>query len=121
LKHTTLYKLLFFRLGLISLLLIISYLAFTPIYHHPEVDTGYDKINHFVAFLILALFCNFSFPNKSIIHLTILPLCFYAVFIEVVQYFLPFRSFSLYDFVADVVALLFYLWLSRYFSKKAYS
>ncbi len=104
---------LFFRIILISLLIIISYLAFTPL-SHPTLTTGLDKINHFLAFLVLALFCDISFPDKTFLYSTFLPLLVYAVLIECVQYFLPFRSFSLLDIAADLSAVLFYLWLSHY-------
>ena len=107
------FQLIFARVSLICLLIIISYLAFTPLYH-PTLTTGFDKINHFLAFLVLALFCDFSFPNKSFLYSTFLPLLIYAVLIECVQYFLPFRSFSLLDIAADLSAVLFYLLVSHY-------
>ncbi len=104
------YKL--FRVGLLILLFIISYIAFTPM-ENTTLDTGFDKINHLIAFFVLSLFCQFSFPQKTVLYTTFLPLLSYAFFIEIVQYYLPYRTFSLLDVVADVFAVIAYLILSK--------
>ncbi|MFK5892627.1 MAG: VanZ family protein [Pseudomonadota bacterium] len=111
------YPNLFFKAGLISLLVIISYLAFTPTLPDDSLNTGFDKLNHFLAFFLLAIFFDLSFPDKAHMSFIFLPLFIYAVLIECVQYFLPFRSFSLLDITADLAAVLFYLWSSRYLLK----
>jgi VanZ family protein len=104
---------LFFQIGLISLILIISYFAFTPLDHSIVKAPGIDKINHLLAFSVLALFCDLSFPKKSFVYFTALPLLVYAFFIEIVQYFLPFRTFSMFDIFADIFGLWIYFQVVR--------
>jgi VanZ family protein len=109
------YKFSIFKPGLISLLFILSCLAFTPLQSYLSINTDYDKMNHLLAFLILAIVNDYMFSNKSFFYYTFLPLMAYAVLIETVQYFLPSRSFSLFDIIADMSGILVYLLILRKF------
>ncbi len=94
------------RTGFGLLLLIIYYLAFTALDYQIQ-STFNDKINHAVAFLCLAFGRHLSFPRSS----RIAGMCFllaYGFSIEIVQYFLPWREFSLLDVVADSIGFLIY-------------
>jgi VanZ family protein len=106
----------FFRISLIVAMLVISYLAFSA-QENSMLDTGYDKSNHFIAFFVLAFLCHFSFIQKNRVYSIFLPLLIYAVFIESVQYFLPYRTFSLLDIIADIFAVLVYLILAQWLIK----
>ncbi len=67
-----------------------------------------DKLNHFVAFLVLAFLLDFSFPGSRFNTKKILLLFSYGVGLEVIQYYLPNRMFSLFDVGANILGLLGY-------------
>ncbi len=88
-------------------LVIITYLATTAL-EFTVVSSSYDKINHFLAFLVLALLADFSFPNSRFNTDKIFLLIAYGISLEIIQYFLPHRMFSLLDIAADGLGLLAY-------------
>lgn len=96
-----------FRVLLCVTLAIVTYLATTPL-EFTVVSSINDKINHFVAFFILALFLDFSFPNFNFNMSKIILLITYGFSLEMIQHFLPHRMFSLIDLVADTVGLAVY-------------
>ncbi|MCG7863245.1 MAG: VanZ family protein [Candidatus Thiodiazotropha endolucinida] len=95
------------RVLLAMALLVISYLAFTPL-DTPVVTEFNDKLSHIVAFFALAFLVDFSWPRSKWNPLKYLPLFGYGLFIEVVQAFMPHRIFSTWDLVADILGLLIY-------------
>jgi VanZ family protein len=99
-----------FRLALCVALMVIMYLATTPL-HYPLVENVDDKVNHVLAFFVLGLLADFSFPKRGLGPSKIFALLGYGLLIEVIQYFLPYRTFSLYDLAADGVGLTLY-WCS---------
>ena len=101
-KHMIIYRLL-----LSISLVVITYLATTAL-EFTVVSSSYDKFNHFVAFFVLALLLDFSFPNFNFNMLKIILLITYGFSLEIIQHFLPHRMFSLFDVVADIVGLASY-------------
>jgi len=93
-----------FRVLLCITLAIVTYLATTTL-EFTVVSSIYDKINHFVAFFVLALLLDFSFPNFNFNRFKIILLITYGFSLEMIQHFLPHRMFSLLDVVADIVGL----------------
>jgi len=96
-----------FRLGLAITLVIIMYLSTTQ-FEYPVVENINDKVSHILAFYVLALFGDFSFPEHKFDPGKIFLLLAYGLFIEIIQYFLPYRTFSLLDLLADAVGLVLY-------------
>ena len=88
-------------------LVVITYLATTAL-EFTIVSSVYDKLNHFVAFLVLALLVDFSFPYSRFNTAKIYSLLVYGCLIEIIQHFLPHRMFSLLDIAADSLGLLAY-------------
>lgn len=72
------------------------------------VPSSYDKLNHFVVFFVLALLTDFSFPGYSFNVIKVIFLISYGFSLEIIQHFLPYRMFSLFDIVADIVGLAAY-------------
>ena len=68
-----------------------------------------DKLQHALAFYALALLLDFARPRTEFGVRKFAVLMAYGVAIEFVQYFLPWREFSLLDMVADAVGLLLYV------------
>ena len=99
-----------FRLTLFATLIMITYLATTYI-HYPVIEDIHDKAGHLLAFYVLALLADFSFPDSRLNLSKTVPLLGYGLIIEIIQYFLPGRLCSVYDLTADVLGLLIY-WAS---------
>ncbi len=95
------------RLLLIAAVSFISYLAFTS-EEYTLVESTNDKLDHLAAFFVLALLADFSFPEQGYHWPKILPLLLFGLFIEIIQYFLPYRTFSWFDFLTDCIGLLCY-------------
>ncbi len=100
-------QIVYYRVLLCISLVVITYLAITAL-EFTVVSSVYDKLNHFVAFLVLALLVDFSFPNSRFNTDKIFSLIAYSFSLEIIQYFLPHRTFSLFDIAADILGLLAY-------------
>lgn len=97
-----------FRVCLGVALLLILYLATIEL-SHPVMASVNDKFGHILAFVTLAFLADFSFPASRFHFQKILLLMAYGIAIEIMQYFLPNRMFSLLDMVADGVGILLYI------------
>jgi VanZ family protein len=100
--------LLLFRAVLVTALLIIFHLATTQL-HYPGLNGLNDKVSHIMAFYALAMLEDFSFPRTGFGLSKAFTLMAYGLLIEVIQYFLPYRTFSLYDLGADAMGVLVYV------------
>ncbi|WP_457639893.1 VanZ family protein [Persephonella sp.] len=81
-------------------LLLMLYFSFSPIV--PETPTS-DKLNHFFAFFIFAVLVKEAYDTSywgSFFYSL-----FLSVFIEAVQYFLPYRTAEYADFSADLLGI----------------
>jgi len=99
-----------FRLALLASLAVVMHLATTKI-NYPVIENMNDKVNHIFAFYVLGFLADFSFPRNKLGLSKVLPLLGFGLLIEVIQYFLPYRTFSLYDLAADAAGLAVY-WAS---------
>ena len=106
-----------FKLALAVTLVVVSYLVFSKPSYNINTIPHFDKIGHIGSFFVLSYLTYFAFKPRWYILAVVL--AFYAVFIEMVQSQLSYRSASFADVVADMIGiLLFYLtqWLyKRYF------
>jgi VanZ family protein len=99
-----------FRLGFFSALLLISYLSFSQIEGSSFHILSFfnDKLEHAAAFFTLAFLLDFAWPRQAWDQTKWLPLLGYGLLIEIVQHFIPFREFSLWDLTADALGLMLY-------------
>lgn len=98
-----------FRVALTLALVVTMYLATTQ-QEFPVIDDINDKVTHVLAFYVLALLADYSSPTVKFNLGKGLTILGYGLLIEVIQYFLPYREFSLLDLAADgsgVVAYVF--------------
>jgi len=97
-----------YRTIFITLVLLISYLAFIP--SSVDSDIPYlDKVIHFLAFFILMFFLDLSTTRPLEVHFGLISCLFlFALGIEIVQYNLPYRSTELFDLLADLLGMLVY-------------
>ena len=93
-----------FKLAFIVCIIAIEYLATTTL-SIPVVEQSWDKANHFVAFFTLYVLLHYGYSNLNI-KTKILYLLLFAIQIEIVQYFIPNRYFSLLDVVADSIGII---------------
>lgn len=92
------------RIALAAAFAGITILATTPL-SYPVVSGVNDKFTHVLAFFVLALLADFSFPEKEFAIAMVLALLGYGLAIEIIQYFLPHRMFSLLDLAADAAGI----------------
>lgn len=104
LSRTTIHT---FRFLLFITLIVVTFLA-TSSLEFTIVPSTYDKLSHFVAFFVLALLMDFSFPGSSFNVIKVVFLVSYSFSLEIIQHLLPQRMFSLFDIVADIVGLAAY-------------
>ena len=96
-----------FRILLVVSLLLITYLATIEL--ELTVMTSIDdKFGHVLAFFFLAFLIDYSFPARRFNLTKIVPLLLYGIVIEVIQYFIPYRMFSLLDLLADGIGVMIY-------------
>ena len=100
------------RLALLALLAVISFLALTPA-PPSGIDSGWDKLNHLAAFAVLALAAGFS-AAASARHAgrSALALLVYGGLIELLQSRMPPRQGEWADLLADAVGILLGLGLA---------
>lgn len=96
-----------FRIALIVAIVTVLYLAITPL-PVPVVEDVNDKASHVLAFFGLALLLDFSFPDRGLDARKVLALLAFGLLIEVIQYHLPYRTFSLLDWAADGLGIVAY-------------
>jgi VanZ family protein len=98
-----------------TILLFISIfviLYFTTTASEPDIAQSInDKLSHGLVFLFLSLLADFSYPEDKFSFRKISPLVAYSILIECIQYFLPYRSFSVLDMLADIAGIAFYAML----------
>lgn len=96
-----------FRVALAVALVITMYLA-TAQQEPSVIDNLNDKVNHVLAFYVLAFLADYSAPKLRFNLSKGLTILGYGLLIEVIQYFLPYREFSLLDLAADGVGVAAY-------------
>ncbi|NWF67309.1 MAG: VanZ family protein [Campylobacterales bacterium] len=87
-------------------------MAFTPSPYPPALDRLNDKFNHLVAFFTLSFFY-FNAFSKKISYLIFIMLMF-GIFIEIIQFFIPNRSSSILDIIADMIGVVMFVGFVKY-------
>lgn len=105
-----------FRAMFYTSLASIMFLATTTI-KIEVVESMWDKSNHFMAFFVLYVLLSLAYKELSI-KMKIAFLLAYAFLIEIVQYFIPGRYFSLLDVVADSIGIAIGIVLYGFYNKK---
>jgi VanZ family protein len=95
------------RSALWCAIIAISYLATTSVEHKIQSSFN-DKFNHLIAFVVLSFLAHIAYPKMQKFK-WVSALFFYGLLIEVVQYFLPYREFSLFDLATDSLGIIGYL------------
>ena len=96
-----------FKTGLFTALAVVLHLATVRI-DSPLPAGLSDKLWHGFTFFILAGLSDLAYPERHFTKRKFILLSLYGFLIEVVQLFIPYRSFSMADMAADVTGLLIY-------------
>jgi len=100
-------SLILFRIALAVALAITIFLATTQ-EAFPVLENTNDKINHILAFYVLALLADYSAPRTRFTLIKGLMILGFGLLIEVIQHFLPYREFSFFDLIADGIGIVVY-------------
>ena len=120
----------FIRIIYILLMILIGIMSIIP-------DTALDKVSdtyklfsggylfHILAygvFCFFALMYNITYQRHSL-FIMLLFISIYSIILEVIQYFLPYRTFNLYDILASLIGVavgvvFFFLYRSLKFKVK---
>lgn len=87
------------------LVCIVGKLALTPS-NYPHVSLGWDKLNHFAAFMALAWAAWLGFRIAALRQwISLLGLVVYGAAIELLQLYVPGRSSEWLDLLADAIGI----------------
>jgi VanZ family protein len=90
---------------LIAMVLSICWFAFAP-EPPPSVDTGWDKLNHLLAFAAVTMCTWFAWgTTRHRVPGVLLAALAFGVFIELVQTQVPGRSGEWPDLLADMIGI----------------
>jgi VanZ family protein len=90
------------KVFLIIYIIIINYLAFMPISN--DIGTESDKVNHILAFIVFTFLISQSFKISN--FKIIISGLIFGIYIELIQYFIPYRSSDIRDIMADILGVL---------------
>ena len=103
---TVLKNKMFLRITFFLWLITITILSVMP---SPDMADGVsDKLSHFIAYFVTTAWLCLAFKRArfSYIFLYSLFVFFYSTGIEVIQYFLPYRDFSVGDILANISGII---------------
>jgi VanZ family protein len=92
------------RVALVLLVAAVCVLAFAPA-PPQSLSTGWDKLNHLLAFATLAVAAQRGFPGRRALAGIVLALLGFGAVIEIVQGFVPGREREWADVLADGVGV----------------
>lgn len=101
----------FFKISvwlLIMMLMILGAWVATDTLEFPAGPSVNDKIIHVFVFFSFSVLMDLASSRKPFWIWKGIPLLGYGIFIEILQYFAPYRTFSVADMFADFVGIFFY-------------
>tara|TARA_R110002072_G_scaffold622_5_gene4815 strand:+ start:21439 stop:21819 length:381 start_codon:yes stop_codon:yes gene_type:complete len=106
-----------FKVMFYASLLVGCYMAFTPVEGGIQAKFN-DKLLHASGFFIMAFTSQLAHPKTRFMILFIGLSCF-GLTIELVQAYLPYRSFSMWDLAADILGLgLYFIFFGHFLKDK---
>ena len=104
----------FARGALVLCLSTILWLALSPNPPNPAGLFDFDKVNHVLAFFVLAGLLDYASVNIARFKVKVLPLLAFGFLIEVLQYWVGYRYFEWGDLIADGFGVAGYAVFRRY-------
>ncbi len=87
----------------IAVFVVIFVFSVIPVKSFPLENIN-DKLEHAFAFFVLYILLRKTWESRSFFRLAVY-VFLYGLFIELVQYFLPYRTFSFFDIVANSIGI----------------
>lgn len=111
----------FISIGFLSFILWVIYTANTgqsnSIFRFVQETPYGDKLGHFSLFGLLTLAINYGFNFKKIFNPSVLlgtlVVFLFAIVEELSQYYIPTRTLDITDFIADILGISLFDWLSK--------
>ena len=98
------------------LFLISLYLFFVPLKDDgPEIFPHLDKIGHFSIFFLMTIFLIIGRLKRNYVLIFCI---LYALFTEIVQTFLNYRTGSIFDFISDILGVTFAIFFIFFLEKR---
>ena len=94
------------------ILALLLYLTLTPTPPKPISFNQIDKLYHFSAFAGFTFVFTIAFRQIKSGYILLLSIIL-GIVIEVIQYYIPNRGFSIADMIADLIGVLAGFWLAR--------
>ena len=106
--NKSIYKVIFF--------IIATALMLYPVMPNDYISSLYpadlnDKVEHATVFFILSLLLNRASATRGHRLRNVIALSFFGIVIELIQHFIPYRSTSLNDALANIVGILIFQFL----------
>ena len=100
------------------ILFIISLYLFFGSFENdgPEIFPNLDKIAHFSIFFLMTIFLIIGRLKKNY---ALIFCILYALFTEIVQIFLNYRTGSIFDFLSDILGITFGIFFTSFLEKRA--
>ncbi len=100
---------------------MVTYLSLTPRIDFPYDFDNADKVYHMLAYLWLAALPFFAFLSPKAALAATLGMIPLGAGLEIAQYYVPGRSFSLADMAANCLGVILGIWLARYAKRFRFS
>ena len=104
-----------FKLGFVCSILAISYLALSNQEAGVQIP-HFDKLNHVIAFFWLSFLYCFGWSHAWWFRALVMFSIGFAI--EAIQYFIPYRSASSADLIADAIGILLFEFFRYGFRKR---
>ena len=98
------------RLVLVLALMMVTSMALTPTPGELQQSIN-DKLGHALTFMLLAFLAHASWPGLRFGWRQLSALLGYGVALEIAQYYIPSRYFSVLDMLADLAGIALYIML----------
>jgi VanZ family protein len=85
--------------------LVVLFLSTLPGTKVQFISTS-DKLVHFAAFFVLSILLLFAYKFTKPFFMTSLLMAVFGIVIEVLQIYVPYRTFDVYDFLADMLGVM---------------
>lgn len=95
----------------VCVLTSIIYLSLTST--PPKMPSGYDKVNHLIAYAVLTGWFGQLYVSKGQLLLCVVSFICLGILLEILQGMSGYRTFDYMDMIANSIGVLIGLWLTR--------
>ena len=119
------YKFIFYLCNLILIFLylfpgsVLGWFIYKDLSLQPQITPDFIvSTNHLYAYIVLSVICFLTFRKKNQFNILSIYLIFLSIVLEVLQYFVPNRSFEFSDFFGNLAGVIIAIILFYFFKKQ---